>query len=195
MTASITLVAAALSAVLSSGLTAAYLRSTMPATVPVNGAPLVTPETRPLATRLAEPAAPYRPRSAGGPLDITTIDRTTTPPAGFVRAWQRSWASTDEQVTTFLVEFAGEAQARSYAQGGTGRLAVLFDSPVPFVIDGVPGASGVSDTEPDADGHFGQAVVIHRDRFTALLVFVTNAARPGNVVADLSRRQWAALAP
>lgn len=188
MTPGVPLVAAALSAVLSSGLTAAYLRSTMPDTVPVEGAPVVTPETRPLASRLAEPAAPYRATSPGSTLDLGSVE-------GFARGWQRVWARGDEQLTSYVMEFGGTAQARSYAQGGTGRLAARFTSPEPFLIEGMPGVSGLSDTVRDSNGHYLHAVVMHRERFVALLLLVSDAARPGNVVGDVVHRQWDLLAP
>jgi hypothetical protein len=58
-------VAVALSAVLSSGLTAAYLRSTMPETAALDGDPVVAPEVRHLAALLAPPGGGFRPTRSG----------------------------------------------------------------------------------------------------------------------------------
>ena len=192
MTPGATAVAVALSGVLSSGLTAAYLRATEPETTAIDGDMHVTPEQRHLAAMLVAPGLPFTRGSGGEPLTATDLGTT---PLGFQSGWQEAFRSRDEQqVTTFLLRFDGPAAARSYAQGA-GRIAAAMTSPEPFLVSGVPGASGLADTTKDSDGHYLQAVVLHRGTHAALLLFTTEQARPGSLVADLAQRQWAALGP
>lgn len=186
-------VAMALSAVLSSGVTAAYLRATQPDVVAVRAPLVVTPEQRVLASMLVAPGAPYRPIDNGAAVDAAALDADGLAALGFRRGWSRTWRTPEkERVDSFVLEFASDAGARSYAQG-IGRVARLLVRPEPFTVTGVPGGSGLADTVKDREGHYAQVVVMHRGARAVLLVFANDSARPGADVLTLAQRQWAAL--
>lgn len=188
-----TAVTAALSAVLSSGITAAYLRAGEPEVVAVDPPRVVTPEQRSLAALLVAPAAPYRPINAGAAVDAKALGADGLTSLGFRRGWSRSWRTAGkDRVDSFVLEFAEESGARSYAQG-IGRVARLLVEPEPFAVTGVPGGSGLADTVKDRDGNYAQVVVMHSGQRAVLLVFANESARPGSDVLSLAQRQWAAL--
>lgn len=189
-----TAVAAALSAVLSSGVTAAYLRATMPDVLAVDGAFTMTTEQRHLAAVLVAPGEPYRAASAGAPVDAQQLGSEGLAALGYRRGWTRTWRAPQEQrVDAFVLEFADESGARGYAQG-IGRVARLLTKPEPFTVTGVPGSSGLADQAKDREGNYAQVVVMHRGARAVLLVFATKDAEPGAEVVGLAQRQWAALA-
>jgi hypothetical protein len=188
-----TAVTAALSAVLSSGVTAAYLRANEPDVVAVSPPPVVTPEQRSLASILVAPAAPYRAVDGGAPVDAKALGADGLESLGFRRGWSRTWRTGGkDRVDSFVLEFAGESGARSYAQG-IGRVARLLVKPEPFTVTGVPGSSGLADTVKDRDGNYAQVVVMHSGPRAVLLVFANDSALPGADVLTLAQRQWAAL--
>ncbi|HVF05329.1 MAG TPA: hypothetical protein VNA20_10840 [Frankiaceae bacterium] len=185
---------ALIAAVLSSGVTAAYFLSTMPDTVALPGDLLVTPEYRHVAALLVAPAEPFRPVSAGAPVDRKALGAERLAALGFRRGWMRTWrAPGAERVDSFVLEFGDEPGAAAYARG-IGRAARLLERPRPFTVTGVPGSSGLADTVRDREGKYAQLVALHRGRWAVLLVFATNAADPGTEVLGLAQRQWAALA-
>lgn len=188
-----TAVGMALSAVLSSGVTAAYLRLTAPDTVALRGDLLQTPEQRHLAALLVAPGEPFRPESDGGPVDAAALRADGLESLGFRRGWTRAWVAPDGQrVDAFVLEFAGPDGATGYARG-IGRAATLLADPEPFTVAGVPTASGLADTVADANGRYAQVVVLHRGPWAALLVLQTVSAEPGEPIRALTQRQWAAL--
>ena len=188
------LVGAALSAVLSSGATAAYLRAREPDVVAVRGDLQTTPEQRHLAALLVAPGEPYRAVSDGSAVDAAALNADGLTALGFTRGWTRTWRAPDKQrVDAFVLEFGDESGARSYARG-IGGAARLLVKPEPFAIPEVPGSSGLADTVKDRDGHYAQLVVMQRGTRAVLLVFATDTAAPGPVVLGVARRQWAALA-
>lgn len=188
-----TAVTAALSAVLSSGITAAYLRADEPDVIAVNPPLVVTPEQRTLASILVAPAAPYRPVGDGAAVDAKALGADGLTSLGFRRGWSRTWRTADkDRVDSFVLEFAAESGARSYAQG-IGRIAQLLVEPEPFTVTGVPGSSGLADTVKDRDGQYAQVVVMQRGARAVLLVFANDSAKPGSDVLSLAQRQWAAL--
>lgn len=193
MSAAVTAVSVALSAVLSSGLTAAYLRSERPDIVSVDDELQVTPEQRHLAALLVAPGKPYQ-GVASLPVGPEQLGDDGLAALGFVRGWNESWRAPDAQrVDAFMLEFDAERGARSYTQG-IGRAARLLVRPEPFTVAGVPGSSGLADTVSDRDGHYLQVVAMHRGPRAVLLIFTTKRREPANVVADVAQRQWAALA-
>lgn len=187
------LVGAALAAVLSSGLTAAYLRATMPETVAIDPDPDVADEQRHLAALLVALSAPFAAVSAGGPVDAQALRAQGLEALGFTRGWTRTWRAPDERkVDSFVLEFADAGGARSYAQG-IGRVATLLVEPRAFAVEGVPGASGLADEVADSDGHHTQVVVLARGKRAVLLVVAAASAAPDPAVVDLARRQYEAL--
>jgi hypothetical protein len=186
-------VGAALSAVLSSGVTAAYLRGTAPDTVAVHGDLQKTPEQRHLAALLVAPGEPFRAVDAGRPVDVQGLGSKGLDALGFQRGWMRTWRTPDkETVDSFVLQFGSSAGALAYAQG-IGRAATLLVRPEPFTVAGVPASSGLADTVKDSAGHYAQVVVLHRGVTAVLLVFATKSATPGDAVVGLAQRQWAAL--
>ena len=183
-------IGAALSGVLSSGLTAAYLRSTeKPETVAVDVPRDITPEQRHLAALLIAPAAPFTGTGPGKPVDTTTLAGLST--LGFVRGWTQKWRTPDKQtVDAFVLEFAEPAGADSYARG-LGNAATLLTRPRAFSVTGVPGAGGVLDTVADKDGNFASLVVMRKGVRAVLLVLATRSPAAGAL--ELAQRQWAAL--
>jgi hypothetical protein len=176
---------AALSAVLSSGLTAAYLRTRPEPVVPAVGEWVVAPErTHPMAL-LAAPDQPWRPVSDGKALTVAA--------PGFVTGWTRAWRTPRERVDSSVLEFASPADAAAYA-GGVGRAAPLLIDPAPFVVPGVPTASGLSDRSKARDGRYAHVIALHRGKRAALLLFAVDSARPSPLVVALAQRQYAALA-
>lgn len=187
-------VGAALAAVLSSGLTAAYLRATAPDTLAVRGDLILTPEQRHLAALLVAPSEPYRPVSGGAEVDAAALGADGLTSLGFRRGWTRAWTAPDERrIDAFLLEFGDEGGALSYARG-IGRATRLLVDPRPFAVPGVPGGSGLVDTVRDRDGHYAQVVAMSRGRRAALLVWATTTATPDAEVVAWAQRQWAALA-
>ena len=188
-----TAVGMGLSAVLSSGVTAAYLRTTAPDSVALRGDLLQTPERRHLAALLAAPGEPYRAESAGGPVDAAALKADGLGALGFRGGWTRGWVAPDGQrVDVFVLEFDGANGATAYARG-IGRAAALLADPEPFTVAGVPTASGLADTVADTNGRYAQLVALHRGRWAALLVAQTASPRPGEPLRSLAERQWAAL--
>lgn len=180
-------VGAALTGVLSSGVTAVYLRETMPETFA--GEQQFTPEQRHLAALLVAPARPFAPVDGGKAVDPTTLAGLAT--LGFVRSWTQTWRTPDKQsVDAFVLEFAEPAGALSYARG-LGNAATLLTRPRPFAVDGVPGASGLLDTVADKDGNYASLVVMRNGSRAVLLVLATRSPAAGAL--DLAQRQWAAL--
>jgi hypothetical protein len=186
-------IGAAISAVLSSGLTAAYLRSTFPDVLAVDGELQLTPEQRHLAALLVAPGEPFVPDGAGKPVDGSVSGFEGLAALGFTRGWTRTWTAPDEQrVDAFLLEFADAAGARSYA-GGLGQAGTLLARPRPFTVAGVPGGSGLADEVPDRAGHYTQLVVLTDGPRAVLVVFASRSAAPGATILDLAQRQYAAL--
>jgi hypothetical protein len=189
----VTAVAVALSAVLSSGVTAAYLRATMPDVLAVRTGLDVTPEQRHLAALLVAPGEPYA-VAAGGPVDAKQLGPDGLAALGFRRGWTQTWRAPEQQrVDAFLLEFDAERGARAYAQR-IGQAARLMTDPKPFTVTGVPGSSGLASAVKDKDGNYAQVVALHRGSRAVLLVFATKQAVPGSEVVGLAQRQWAALA-
>lgn len=189
-----TAVAVALSGVLSSGLTAAYLRATAPDTLALRGDLLLTPEQRHLAALLAEPAAPFAAAGAGRAVDATALGADGLASLGFRRGWTRTWqAPSGERLDAFVLEFADARGAAAYG-GNAGRAARLLARPVPFAVAGLPAATGLADRVADADGRYLQLVALHRGPWAALLVLATAEREPGATIVGLAQRQWARLA-
>jgi hypothetical protein len=187
--AAVPVLAAMVSALLSSGVTAVFLRHREPETVAQRPPLAVTPEQRDLAAMLVDPGAPYVPANAGEPVDaaegLTAL--------GFTRGWRRTWRTpSSETVDAVLLEFASGDGALGYARG-IGRAAQLLPKPRPFVVEGVPGGSGLADTVRDSGGHFAQVVVLHRGVRAVLLLFASATSSPGPAVAALAQRQYEAL--
>ncbi len=183
-------VGAALSAVLSSGVTAVWLRSREPETFAQRGSFDVAPEQRAVAALLVAPGGAYVAASAGEP--VAAVAGLTA--LGFTRGWSRSWRTPkDNRVDVVVLEFATERGAVDYARG-IGRTARLLVKPQPFTVTGVPGSSGLTDTVRDRDGHYARVVVLYRGTRAALLVFTDDVSMPGAEVVALARRQYAALA-
>lgn len=186
---SVPVLAAAISALLSSGLTAVFVRVREPDVVAQRPPFLVTPEQRDLATLLVAPGPPYVTAEPGE--SVPAADSLTA--LGFLRGWRRTWRTASaESVDTVLLEFATADGALGYARG-IGRAATLLVRPKPFAVDGVPGGSGLADTVKDSGGHYAQVVVLHRGVRAALLLFESAAPDPGPGVADLAQRQYDAL--
>lgn len=184
-------VAAALTGVLSSGVTALYLRSTMPDVLAIDPDKQITPEQRHLAALLVAPAAPFTAAGEGKPVDDATLQNADV--LGFQRGWTRTWQAPGRQrVEAFVLEFGDANGALTYARG-LGRAAPLLTRPEPFTVTGVPGSSGLTDTVADKDGNYTAIVVVNEGRRVALLVFATRSATPGSAIVDLARRQWMAL--
>lgn len=186
-------VGAALAAVLSSGLTAAYLRATLPDVVAVDPRPEVVPEQRHLAALLVAPGEPFVAVSAGAPVDAKALASQGLEALGFTRGWTRTWRAPDERkLDAFLLEFADPSGALGYARGA-GRVASLLVEPQAFAVDGVPGGSGLADRVADANGHHTQVVILARGSRAVLLVAAVPAAAPDPALVALAQRQYAAL--
>jgi hypothetical protein len=188
-------VACALTGTLSSGVTALVLRERMPDVFAARAPFQTAAEQRDLAALLVDPGPPFRADSVGAPVDVTALRGSTTglQSLGFRRGWVRTWRTSSDRVDAFVLEFAAESGAAGYA-GGIGRAANLLIKPVPFVVEGVPGASGLADTVKDRSGHYAQLVVLHRGPRAVLLVFTNAVQVPPPTVLDLARRQYDALA-
>jgi len=181
--------ACAVSATLSSGLTAAVVRARQPDTFALRGGYQTTAEQRALVALLAEPGAPFQATSAGAPVDGKAFGLTSL---GFRRGWVRTWRSPTARIDAYVLEFDKATAATGYASG-IGRVASKLIEPVPFTVEGVPSASALADTKKDASGHYAQVVVLHRGRRAVLLVFSDADATPSPALHDLVRRQFDAL--
>lgn len=183
-------VGAALTGVLSSGVTALYLRSTMPETFAMPGEQQLAPEQRHLAAFLVAPAGGFRPVQGraydpGADAGLGAL--------GFTRGWIREWKGrANEHVTASILEFAEPAGAQSYA-ARFGRTAALLTRPRAFTVDGVPGASGLADTVAASDGMHTVLVQLQEGTRAVLLLLVLRSPDPGPPVVDYVQRQWAAL--
>lgn len=181
--------AALISALLSSGLTTVWLRTRDADTVAVRPPFQVAPEYRAIAALLVAPGPPYVPVDAGTPVQV--VAGLTA--LGFTRGWQQSWrAATREHVDGVVLEFRDDTGATGYASG-IGRAASLLAKPRPFTVAGVPGSSGLADTVRDKDGFYAYVVVMHRGARAALLFFTAASPDPAYVVAALAQREYAAL--
>ncbi len=186
----VTALACAVSATLSSGVTAAIVRARQPDTFALRGGYQTTAEQRALVALLADPGAPFRADSAGAPVDGKALGLTSL---GFRRGWVRTWRSPNARIDAYVLEFDKPTGASGYA-AGLGRVAGRLIEPVPFVVDGVPGASGLADAKKDATGRYAQVVALHRGRRAVLLVFSDTDATPSGALHALVRRQYDALA-
>lgn len=179
--------AAALSAILSSGLTAAFLRSRVPETVAIHPPVEMTVEQRALVDLLVDPGPRYTAASIGAAVpasgDLGSL--------GYVRGWTRTFTAGRQQLEAFVLEFGSEAGAAGYARG-IGGATRLMSAPRPFSVS-VPGANGVADTVAAADGRYLQLVSLHRGPRAALLVFRDESASPGGDLLALAQRQYDAL--
>ena len=180
--------AAALSAVLSSGLTAAFLRVREPESFAISPPVELTVEQRALVDLLVDPGSRFVAASVGAAVPATDSLRTL----GYVRGWSRTFHAGRQQLDAFVLEFAGESGAEGYARG-IGGAARLLASPEPFAV-GVPGASGLVDTVKANDGRFLHLVALHRGSRAALLVF-RDESRSGADLLALAQRQYDALVP
>ena len=179
--------AAALSAVLSSGLTAAFLRVRSPETVAIRPPVELTVEQRALVELLVDPGPRYVSASVGAVVPVTDTLRSL----GYVRGWTRTFDAGRQRLEAFVLEFGSETGAAGYARG-IGGATRLMASPRPFTV-GVPGASGVADTVKASDGRYLQLVALHRGTRAALLVFRDESATPGGDLLALAQRQYDAL--
>jgi hypothetical protein len=186
---------AAVSAVLSSGLTAAYVRATLPDVIATRVPFTTVKEHADVAALLVAPGPPYRPLSGGEPVDLAAQGASVEVLAsiGYTRGWTRAWSGAGgERVDAYVLEFSGESGATAYARG-IGRAATLLIKPVPFSVSGVPDGSGLADTVRDKSGRYAQVVALHRGRWAALLVFSAKERTPQASVVALAQRQYAAL--
>lgn len=183
-------VAAALSGVLCSGVTAAVMRIREPDVVAIRGPLQLTDEQRHLVELLADPGSRYVAASAGA--EVAATPSLTT--LGYVRGWTRTYKAGTDQLDTFVLEFATEDGAAGYARG-LGGAARLLAKPVVFPLPEVPGASGLADSVRDSAGHYLRLVALSRGTRAALLVFRDDAAERSAEVAEVARRQYEALAP
>jgi len=179
-------IAVALSAVLSSGATAAFLRSREPDVIAVRVPLQVSEEQRALVDLLVDPGARFVAASEGVPVQ-PTADLTTL---GYVRGWTRTFNAGRQQLDAFVLEFATDEGALGYARG-IGRATRLLSKPEPFAID-VPGASGLADTVKSADGRYLRLVSLSRGPHAALLVFRDEDTSAADLLA-LAQRQYDAL--
>jgi hypothetical protein len=186
--------AAALSAVLSSGVTAAFLRSRFPDVLATRAPFEYVPERADVAALLVAPPAPYRPAGPGHAVDLGAqgLSADQLAAAGFRRGWTRAWRAGGERVDGYVFEFADERGATAYADA-IGRAARLLIEPVPFLVPGVPDATGLADRVRDRNGRYALVVALHRGRWAALIVVAATASAPGPEVTTLAQRQYAAL--
>lgn len=186
--------ACALTGTLSSGVTALVVRERFPEVFAANAPFATAEEQRDLAALLVDPGPPFHADSVGAPVDVTALRGSTAglQSLGFRRGWVRTWRSSGGRLDAFVLEFTAATGATGYASG-IGRAANLLINPVPFAVDGVPGASGLADTVKDRSGHYAQLVVLHRGARAVLLVFTNGAPAPPPTVLDLARRQYDAL--
>jgi hypothetical protein len=180
-------IAVALSAVLSSGATAAFLRSREPDVVAVRAPLQISEEQRALVDLLVDPGPRFVAASAGVPVE-TTGDLTKL---GYVRGWSRTFNAGRQQLDAIVLEFATEEGALGYAHG-IGGATRLLAKPEPFALDGIPGASGLVDTEKAADGRYLRLVSLYRGAHAALLVFRDEDDSAADLLA-LAQRQYDAL--
>lgn len=183
-------IGAALTGVLSSGVTALYLRSTFPDVLAIEGDQQLTSEQRHLAALLVAPAKPFAIAGPGKPVDARVLGEGLDA-LEFQRGWTQTWRTPDKQkVDAFALEFRDETGARSYARG-IGNSATLLTQPRPFEVPDVPGSIAIVDAVPDRDGNYAALAVLHQGSRAVFLVFATK--QPGAGVADLVQRQWRAL--
>ena len=185
----VTAVAVALSGVLSSGMTAAFLRSREDGVVAIQGPLQLTVEQRALVDMLVDPGTRFRPASLGASLEPTA----NLTALGYQRGWTRRFDAGRQQLDAFVLEFADEKGAAGYARG-IGGAARLLAKPEPFAVTGVPGASGLVDTVKADDGRYLHLVALHRGPRAALLVFRDEKTAAADLLA-LAQRQYDALAP
>lgn len=184
----VTAVAAALSAVLSSGVTAVFLRLREPETLAISPPVELTVEQRALVELLVDPGARFVPAGVGAAVPTSASLRDL----GYVRGWTRTFHAGRQQLDAVVLEFALENGAESYARGIAGATPLL-SKPEPFAV-GVPGASGVVDTVRANDGRYLHLVALHRGARAAVLVF-KDESRSGADLLALAQRQYDALAP
>ncbi|HEX8001803.1 MAG TPA: hypothetical protein VF519_03820 [Mycobacteriales bacterium] len=182
-------VAAALSGVLCSGVTAAFLRSRMPETVAIEGPVQLSVEQRALVELLVDPGPRFVAESVGVAVPASAGLRDL----GYRRGWTRRFAAGRQQLDAFVLEFASDGGALGYARG-IGGATRLLAAPEPFALPGVPGASGLVDTVPSTDGRYVHLVALARGPRAALLVF-RDTSRNGADLLALARRQYDALEP
>lgn len=184
----VAVVAAALSGVLCSGVTAAVMRATEPEVAAIDGPRQIAEEQRHLAELLLDPGAPYVAAGAGSEPQVDAAVRAR----GVVRGWARRYTAGPDSLDALLFEFGTEDQARGYSRS-VGAAAPLLAKPVPFDVPGVPDASGLADTVKDAKGQYLRLVVVVRGRYTALLVLRDDAPGIATDVVTFARRQYDAL--
>lgn len=179
-------------AVLSSGLTAVYLHARFPEVFPIAGPPQVAPEQVHLAELLVDPGAPFRAVSSGAAFQSGQAQERFAA-LGFRRGWTRTWEAPGARLDAFVLEFADARGADAYA-GGIGRTATAFRAPAPFTVSGIPGVSGLADTQPDGTGSYAHVLAFARgDR--AVLLSLTSKDPGGGALADVARREYEALGP
>ena len=184
------LVGAALSGVLCSGVTAAAIRLAEPDVISIRPPLELTVEQRALVELLADPGAGYRAASLGSALPASeNLTRL-----GYVRGWTRRFDAGRTQLDAFVLEFATESGARAYA-GNLGRATRMLADPVPFAVSGVPGASGLTDTRRASDGRYLHLVALYRGSRAALLLVRRVEPAPGPDLLALAQRQYDVLAP
>jgi hypothetical protein len=183
-----TAVAAALSGVLCSGVTAAVMRANEPETVAIRGPVQLTVEQRSLVELLVDPGQRFQSASVGAPVPASG----NLPSLGYVRGWTRTFTADRQQLDAFVLEFSSESGAEAYARGIGGAARLLAD-PMPFAVTGVPGASGLADTRKASDGRYLNLVSLHRGARAALLVFRDETQGAGGDLVALARRQYDAL--
>jgi hypothetical protein len=183
-------VGAALSGVLCSGVTAAAIRLSEPEVYSIRPPLELTVEQRTLVELLADPGAGFRAASNGAALPAS--ENLTA--LGYLRGWTRRFDAGRTQLDAFVLEFATESGARAYA-GGIGGATRLLADPAPFAVSGVPGANGLTDTRRTSDGRYLHLVALHRGARAALLVLRDEASVPGPDLLALAKRQYDALAP
>ncbi|HEV2890245.1 MAG TPA: hypothetical protein VGX28_07685 [Frankiaceae bacterium] len=183
----VTAVAAALSAVLSSGVTTVFLRLRAPETVAISPPVELTVEQRALVELLVDPGARFVPANVGTAVPASESLRSL----GYVRGWTRTFSAERQQLDAFVLEFASESGARGYARG-IGGAARLLSRPEPFALP-VPNASGLVDAVRADDGRYLHLVALYRGARAALLVF-RDESRSGADLLALAQRQYDALA-
>ena len=181
--------AAALTGVLSSGVTAVIVRSQIPDVFAIRGPLELTQEQRHLVELLVDPGERFVPTSVGAPVrpsrSLTSL--------GYVRGWSRTFHAGRQQLDAIVLEFAAADGAVGYARG-IGGAAQLLAKPEPFALPDIPGASGLVDTVKADDGRYVHLVSLHRGPRAALLVFRDEAPGASGDLLALAMRQYDALA-